>query len=425
MGKERRAQQREFDFNAAEAQKSRDFSHDESQLAREWQTAERLSQQQFQSEQWEKQFEMQNEYNTPANQSRLLQHAGINPSVYFGGHGMVTTNSTGSVSSPSAPSASLPSAAQAHGSAGYPSQIPAFISSVGNFVKDLAGAGLQGAETYQLGRMLNERFRGLVLDNSQKSLVNKGIALNNDFFDKIKDVRVKKAWQEYTNLTADYYLKLSQGDKNVSDVALSESQKRLNDSLNSLKGYEATMLKMRLAQYNQELYAMRQSLLGQAAAGYGSAAYSNAQAGLSRYELSYRKALEATNLDAAQNAAQKLYDDGQISHAQLGILKSEAIIKGVQADNAAVSFWKDFALDIVHEGVGAFGEFKKLGFYKDLSDTQRRKVDNEVERLRKDYEQMELEYGDRSEDTYIHYDEQGRKHTLRNTYRRKERKADR
>ena len=68
-----------------ENQKNREFNAQQAELARQYATREREAQQQYQSQEWQRQFDAQNAYNTPAAQSQRLKSAGINPAVYFTG----------------------------------------------------------------------------------------------------------------------------------------------------------------------------------------------------------------------------------------------------------------------------------------------------------------------------------------------------
>ena len=87
----------------SENEKNRQFNAQQAALSRQYSTSEREAQQKFQSEEWQRQFEAQNAYNTPAAQSQRLKSAGINPAVYFTGSQVAQGGNT-SVSAPSTPS---------------------------------------------------------------------------------------------------------------------------------------------------------------------------------------------------------------------------------------------------------------------------------------------------------------------------------
>lgn len=70
------------DFAAAEAEKNRNF----------------------QAQQWQKQFDATNKYNTPSNQRALLEEAGYNPYALLGGTNAMTSGATAPAGSQAAPS---------------------------------------------------------------------------------------------------------------------------------------------------------------------------------------------------------------------------------------------------------------------------------------------------------------------------------
>ena len=78
------------DFNAEQAQISRDFNAEQAQLQRDWSES-----------MWMK----QNEYNSPANQLKLMQEAGLNPNMFNQNVAGATTPSSG-VSASSSPATS-------------------------------------------------------------------------------------------------------------------------------------------------------------------------------------------------------------------------------------------------------------------------------------------------------------------------------
>lgn len=81
----------------------------DSRQQRQFSQSRQLMQEQSQlnQEQWEKQFQMQNEYNSPENQMALKQAAGLNP-LFAEGNAMSNASPTGSVSLPSVGMAETP-----------------------------------------------------------------------------------------------------------------------------------------------------------------------------------------------------------------------------------------------------------------------------------------------------------------------------
>lgn len=105
----KKQQEREQEFNAAEAEKARQFNADEAEKARDWQTQEREATQDWNLEQWNR----ENEYNSPEQQLARAMAAGINPNAAIQGISGSSTagnvrSSAGSGAAASGPAASTP-----------------------------------------------------------------------------------------------------------------------------------------------------------------------------------------------------------------------------------------------------------------------------------------------------------------------------
>lgn len=100
-------------FNAEQAKLQRDWSAEEAEKSRQFDTQEREAQQAWQ----EKMIQQQNEYNSPLNQVKLMQAAGLSP-VNFDGQVSNAASPAGvpSGSSVGVPSGSTASAAPSHSS---------------------------------------------------------------------------------------------------------------------------------------------------------------------------------------------------------------------------------------------------------------------------------------------------------------------
>ena len=122
----KKQQEREQEFNAAEAEKARQFNADEAEKARDWQTQEREATQDWNLEQWNR----ENEYNSPEQQLARAMAAGINPNAAV--QGISGSSNSGNVRS------SAGSGAQASGPAATnPGSIAGSIADlVGNTVNN-------------------------------------------------------------------------------------------------------------------------------------------------------------------------------------------------------------------------------------------------------------------------------------------------
>lgn len=94
------------EFNAEQSKLQRDWSAQQAQLSREFDTSERESQQSWQ----EKMINQQNDYNSPLNQLRMMQAAGLSPASFDG----VVSQSASPSGLPSGSSVGVPSGSSAH-----------------------------------------------------------------------------------------------------------------------------------------------------------------------------------------------------------------------------------------------------------------------------------------------------------------------
>lgn len=135
------------------------FVDQQNKIARDWQEKE-----------WTRQFNLQNEYNTPYNQVHRLLAAGINPYASF--------NNTGTAqgSSPNTPIASTPSGAT--GSSFGGSVIPNYMNpfaagaQMAESFKVLAEAKKAGVETDKIEQMLSRELKKLDLENAYQDTKN-------------------------------------------------------------------------------------------------------------------------------------------------------------------------------------------------------------------------------------------------------------
>ena len=235
-----------------ENQKNREFNAHQAELARQYSTSEREAQQKYQSEEWQRQFEAQNAYNTPAAQSQRLKSAGINPAVYFTGSQVAQGGNT-SVSAPSTPS--MPQAQYSGGLSpvAFPSQIPNMMSS--------AAQVLQALGSYEKNTSEASSTRQLIEPTIQKMLSEIGL---NDVMQKYQSLMVKmeearvpyyvrNAAAEYADKAASVFLKVKQGEKIDWEKELIDSQKKLNKALESMHGEQAAMFKAQALQITSSL----------------------------------------------------------------------------------------------------------------------------------------------------------------------------
>lgn len=249
-------------FNAAEAQKARDFQHEE-----------RLGMQKYQSDEWLRQFNMANEYNTPANQAARLRQAGLNPAVYFGGSGSVVGASA--PSTPSAPSTGAPAASVSPG-AGV--QLPSFLSDPSQAALNMANARKAMAETNTIDLMRDPQYQEMLSRIYGQNLANESLKLANAFDRATFGKRTEKIAMEVMELAAQVRLADTKDDLMQSETLLNRAYERLEQNLADKTGFEALVAKNELASWHQTYQMMLQEKRSEIARNYASADYDSALA---------------------------------------------------------------------------------------------------------------------------------------------------
>lgn len=170
-----------------------------------------------------------------------MAQAGLNPSAVLGSQGSsgLVSAATGNVSS--APSPSVPSGGTVSGSAASsPSPIPmmapdmSVLTSVGSFLRDIAGASKDSALTQPMVELLASQVLSQDLQNSWQTM-------QNEILSKTKSTKVKQAFADLKNSFMDYALKKTLDKSYKEDVVLKKAETALATArkLCSEKEYEA------------------------------------------------------------------------------------------------------------------------------------------------------------------------------------------
>lgn len=396
-------------FNAEEAQKARDFQHQE-----------RLDMQQYQTQEWQRQFDAANEYNTPANQAARLRQAGLNPAVYFGGSGTVVGASA--PSTPSAPSSSAPSASVSPG-AGV--QLPSFLSDPSQAALNMANARKAMAETNTIDLMRDPQYQEMLSRIYGQNLANESLKLANAFDRATFGKRTEKIAMEVMELAAQVRLADTKDDLMQSETLLNRAYERLQHNLADKAGFEALIAKNELASWHQTYQMMLQEKRSEIAKNYASAEESKAVAD-NQLSMSDKTRLEKIIMQNTQSGIEErvyyevenLKKEGKILDAQERQVLAAAKEAEVAADHAEVLFWKNFIIDIIAEGSNAIVGFKNAKSWRNMSESSQKRVESKMREIDLLEEDIKGRHGDTHEDTYIRYDAQGRKHTIKDKYNR-------
>ena len=223
-------------FNADEAEKQRAWSHDEWDYQFGKQIGEWYNQQDYSNAQAFDYWKQQQNYNTPAAQVARMQNAGLNPAHVIGD---TTFGSTGLSAAPTAvPNPSVPAGHAASVGLSNPTSPGAKAQAFANMAKGISdvlngvyGAKRSAAETEKTQRTLEPIIKGLLLDNSNKQLIN--VWQNFDNLEKEKGMPDRLA-----NLSKQGKLLISQAMAATSSSELMNVQRELENLRKSLVSTE-------------------------------------------------------------------------------------------------------------------------------------------------------------------------------------------
>lgn len=267
------------DWNTSEAEKARDFQYDELMMQQEFQNAQRLASQEYQSDEWQRQFDVQNEYNTPTAQASRLRSAGINPQIAMGGDAAkVVTGSSVSAPSGSAPSVPSPAAAQGvHGLSSVPfhpgTNLAQDLSQLAQATKSFGDAYKAGVEGDYLAAAMPSMLR-IQMGTAAK------VELENAYLDTanaLQRVKLPYAQQreikELAKLEAEAYESASKGKNYEGETRLQDKRGEVYTSLANLNDTNAQVAGIKAQHLGEVMDAQRDQMRA-------AANEHNAQAGL-------------------------------------------------------------------------------------------------------------------------------------------------
>lgn len=304
-----------------EARKNREFQSAEAEKARQWQSNE-----------WTRQFNLTNQFNSPSEQMNRFAMAGLNPNLIYGS---IVNGS----SSPSTPGTPIPTGSDASSAVG---------SSVSSAFQSLGDIPLRRAQIENIEADTAKKKSEANLSDSNKQSVDfntqlqkdlrnftVGIARNN-YLNGLQDNEIKKVFKK----TQDVQFQILKdgkkwlGQKPYYDILFSISQMNALDKdaeykaeAKRLLGYnaETNRISANASQLNATSYAFLVPYLAQQAVSYVN--LNNANANLANVNAKYGH-LEVVNYMTNRVAislmqAYKLYQDGQLDDATIKKLVTE------------------------------------------------------------------------------------------------------
>lgn len=214
---------------------------------------------QFQSDEWTRQFNLTNAYNTPAEQAKRLQQARINPAVAFQG----TQTSAMSSASPAAPS----------GASGLSAFDPSGVLSLGFRSQESLMNRLKLFNEVQKGRyeisdVLPAQVRGILASAANDEVENEvrqfDLGIKKIFGRNMENAKLQNLLADYEVKLAEQKLKLKQGEVADADILFKESERLLNESKKHLTNKEYQKLEVELRYYGKRLESEIRALNAQA-----------------------------------------------------------------------------------------------------------------------------------------------------------------
>lgn len=234
---------------------SQDFSHKEAEIAYQ-RDLEKMK--------------MEQQYNSPVEQVKRYQEAGINPAVAMSGN--MGAASAGNVSASSgSPQAMTPNIPLLHA----PQMIAPDISQVGQIYKAIAEGRKTDVETKQLQASFGKILEQFDLTNEKTRIEN---FLTSTFGPALKDSQVRSNLASATQALAAAFNYREAGKTEESKRALNEALTFMNQATGSLRSNEATLARQNIDAFGQRLEQEIKESNSRIAENYASAALSREQA---------------------------------------------------------------------------------------------------------------------------------------------------
>lgn len=324
---------KQLNAQSEENQKNRDWQTEQAEIARQWQAGQTQQQNQFQTELAAQQqkynlqsMEQQSRLNSPVHQRQQLEAAGINPQVYFGSQSSFGGSSAVAGGSPSAPAAGHGAnvgSVQGLSPVGFQPanlQIPALMSSLGSMMSGLANAKKSGVETSFLEASLESRIKEAVAKGDMAETAAALQELDLAFQKANFDTRLKHAYAQYKETLANIDLLSEKALTEQEEQKLKQATAAMNKAIQELNEEEKNKLGIVIQYLPRMLESEILANRGSAAAGFGKAEESRANAKVLREEQRIRSVVatlkEKGSTDELNALLSKLQADDAISQAQ-------------------------------------------------------------------------------------------------------------
>lgn len=303
-----------------------------------------LQAQEYNRQMYEKQLydqkKMYEQYQSPQAIARQLAQAGLNPSAMSG--------SIGSPSIPSVPSGGSSSPVSAPHLENQGLALGQGIESIAKAASSFAGANVQDAQAKETRTLLQDKLNQLVLQNNGQELYNAKQDWDNYIAQKFGE---SDAAAKLNDLTADAYLKYSNGDNLAALTALNNIQQLIASEELGIKKEERANIGMLLLKQLSLLDSqinlndeMAKSEPSKRSSNYASANLANHQASTEQYRTTVQRIeaekVEKNKVALIKSFGQQLIRDNILSQSEqrefaLNMARYQDMINARESDDAA------------------------------------------------------------------------------------------
>lgn len=287
-------------INIKENEKQRQFSHDEAELAREWSATEWQRQYDQQREEWYRQlqaqqqaqwdmYQKQAEYNSPKEQVKRLNAAGLNASAVMNGTASSGLISAATANQPANVSPSVPTGGQiAAPAASAPSPLNVGIAEsplsrfslgeLGSFLASVADANQKNMLTPAMRDEIEQNIQLLAEKTFNQELLNDYQKMENAITHMTLPAKVNTAFYKMTRELIGISLDAKLGNKYDSESALNSVTSFLREAETKLTDKQFELVALQVDNFLPTLKAQFSLWKSQEANNYGQASLANANA---------------------------------------------------------------------------------------------------------------------------------------------------
>lgn len=383
-----------------------------------FQSSENAKARAWQKDMFDYEFAKTADFNSYKNMVSRALEAGISPSTLFGNGSPALM---GGMSAPATSHSASPS--PSYGDIVNPvnrrvessRMLADSFGSVASGLSALAQATKTGVETGHIGSLMSAQMKNQLsqagFNDIQTSSQDFELGLRKIFGKQLYSSEVGRNFAQMTNSFAQAYLAAEEGNTQESVRELNKAKRLYNDALRSCTDRQREQIELEMSWFPREMQAKIDNLRASAEESRAVAQNQLTQADLNRVQKSIAELTKVDVVEGVRLQTENLSKEGKILDSQVEAARAAAEQAKYAESHKEWIFWKDYITDIISTGISAVTSYKSMRAFQTLSNAQQKRVELQIEDL-------QGKYGDTHQDTFIKYDDQGRKHTITNTYNR-------